>query len=222
MGVNFPPSPGPNQTIQGPNGTCWTWDGEKWIGGATGPWLSVWGGTMLGPLALDYTPASPLDAVNKQYVDNVFHDAFFNAPMDGQTYGLLLNNWTPVLPITGGLMRGPINMMEFRLTGIPDPVHDSDAVNKKWFEEHAGGIHYGPFPPHQLRPGVLWFTPQGNLFGWNGHYWIQLAGLGGEEGGAIPGIWDGGELWDGGDLWRNGNVGTWGTGTWDESGVVWG
>lgn len=139
---------------------------------------------MYGPLELQYTPTNPADAVNKSYVDNLFHDRFYDAPMDGQAYGLILNNWSPVVPITGALMRGPINMMGFRLTGLPWPHQPTDAVSKDYLDHFLSsivaaefGVFYGPHPPANPLIGMVWTTPEANMFAWTGHIWLQVAGF---------------------------------------------
>ena len=35
MALDFPTSPTIGQTFTGPDGTVWTWDGVKWVGGAS-------------------------------------------------------------------------------------------------------------------------------------------------------------------------------------------
>jgi hypothetical protein len=68
--LDFPNSPTTNQVFTAPNGTAWTWDGAKWISGATGSgFLPLSGGTLTGPLTLQGNPTAALQAVTKEYVD---------------------------------------------------------------------------------------------------------------------------------------------------------
>lgn len=52
MTINFPTSPNVGDTVTGPNGAVWRWDGEKWVPGGSAGFLSLSGGTLTGPLSL--------------------------------------------------------------------------------------------------------------------------------------------------------------------------
>lgn len=135
----FPPNPLPGTIAQGPNGMYWVWDGVKWVGGTNGPYLPLSGGIMAGPIILPGNPTTAREAATKQYVDSVASQ-IKPAPMDGQSYGMMLNDWNPVLPMTGGTMRGAINMAGWVLTGLRTPSVDTDAVDKAYVDAIASNI----------------------------------------------------------------------------------
>lgn len=66
--IVFPPSPTIGQTVIGPNGEVWVWDGTKWASqNASGvAFLPVTGGTMTGPIVLPGNAVSALQAVPLQ------------------------------------------------------------------------------------------------------------------------------------------------------------
>jgi hypothetical protein len=110
---DFPNAPTLNQTLAGPNGILYKWDGVKWtISLAAGPYLPLTGGTLSGPLILSGDPANVLEAATKQYVDThvPVGGGILDAPIDGKTYGRLSGNWTPVLPVTGGTFTGNLSI----------------------------------------------------------------------------------------------------------------
>lgn len=133
MSFIFPINPAPGDIAVGANGATWVWDGAKWVGGMGGPYLPLAGGTMTGRLLLYANPTEPFEATTKDYVDRVAN-AWPDPPMDGQVYGLMLRNWTPALPMTGGFMRGTINMNSWPLTGLRWPLVDTDAVPKEYVD----------------------------------------------------------------------------------------
>jgi hypothetical protein len=65
-----------------------------------------------GDITINHDPTLPLGVATKQYVDTVAGGAISEAPTDGQTYGRLGQNasWNPVLPLTGGTVRGKITV----------------------------------------------------------------------------------------------------------------
>ena len=69
--LNFPDSPGANDTFGASNGVTYTFDGAKWIvsGSSIGPYLLLAGGTMTGPIQLAADPTTDPQAANKHYVD---------------------------------------------------------------------------------------------------------------------------------------------------------
>lgn len=173
MSYIFPPNPAIGQIATGTDGAIWVWDGTKWVSGAAGPYLQLAGGTMTGELTLAADPQNPLDAATKNYVDQVIGNILPEAPMDGQSYGRMLNTWDPVLPITGGIMRGAINMNDWGLTGVPTPVGPSDAVNKAYVDQHATS-NVSSAPPVSPMVGTLWWdTNDVKLYIWDGMQWIS-------------------------------------------------
>lgn len=52
MTIAFPSSPNVGDTVTGPDGTTWLWDGEKWIAAGSTGFLPLTGGTLTGPLSL--------------------------------------------------------------------------------------------------------------------------------------------------------------------------
>src|SRR5215831_2066011 len=171
MPFDFQNNPVPGSIQTGPNGAVWEYDGVKWVGTGGGPFLPIAGGTMQGELLLTNDPSSPNDAVTKSYVDYVLNNNIPEALMDGQAYGRELRTWTPVLPITGGFMRGDLSVNGFKLTGLPTPLLPADAVPKSYVDQAVTG--------HQVFMGV-WHvalnTPDlsvttGNV---NGAYWTAV------------------------------------------------
>jgi hypothetical protein len=65
-----------------------------------------------GDITINHDPTLPLGVATKQYVDTVTGEAITEAPTDGQTYGRLGQNssWNPVLPLTGGTVRGKVTV----------------------------------------------------------------------------------------------------------------
>src|SRR3954469_9554985 len=107
---DFPNAPFTNQTVAGPGGLLYTWDGIKWvIPTAPGPYLPLTGGTLSGPLILSGDPTLPLGAATKQYIDlRLGSGSISDAPINGTTYGRASGVWVPVLPITGGTLTGTL------------------------------------------------------------------------------------------------------------------
>lgn len=175
---HFPKGPIPGQVVTGPNGATWIWDGRKWVGGMGGPYLPIAGGVMEGPIIVNGPFTDPDQVVNKDYVDE---HAWRPAPFDGQTFGQMQGQWNPVLPMTGGFMRGPINMDYFRLNGIRWPIEPDDAVPKEYVDELLGfHIWFEWDPPPDPHHAMLWATPAGQLFIYDDRLeppaWIQIAG----------------------------------------------
>jgi hypothetical protein len=65
-----------------------------------------------GDITINHDPTLPLGVATKQYVDTIASGALGEAPTDGQTYGRLGQNasWNPVLPLTGGTVRGKVTV----------------------------------------------------------------------------------------------------------------
>jgi hypothetical protein len=136
----FPDNPNTGDVVTGPNDTSWKWDGVKWVGGVDGPFVDLNGDTMTGPLFLDGNPTLPFEAATKDYVDHVESNDVHEAPFDGQAYGRELGDWTPVLPITGGIMRGGIDVDGWEINGVPTPLLPLQAVNKAYVDNAISGL----------------------------------------------------------------------------------
>lgn len=90
-------------------------------------YLPLAGGTMDGPIDMNGQtidslpePSEADHAVNKQYVDNA--DAKLEDAIEEK------------LPLTGGTMKGAINMNGQSITNLADAANDGDAVSKKYME----------------------------------------------------------------------------------------
>jgi hypothetical protein len=140
MSFIFPPNPSHMDLVIGPNGATWLWDGVKWVGGMGGPYAALSGATMEGELFLYSNPTLPMEAATKDYVDYSMAGTVGEAPFDGQAFGRELGNWTPVLPITGGIMRGSINFNGWQLNGVPVPVLPLEAANKEYVDEQVAKL----------------------------------------------------------------------------------
>lgn len=136
MSYIFPSNPAIGDIAVGPNGATWLWDGTKWVGGMGGPYLPLDGGQMTGRLLLYADPTLDLEAATKEYVDRASPGP---APMDGRSYGRMLNTWNPVVPLTGAIMQGAINMNTWPLTGLRTPIVPTDAANKAYVDANGGG-----------------------------------------------------------------------------------
>lgn len=169
MSYIFPPSPLPGDVTVGPNGATWVWDGTKWVGGMGGPYLSLAGGTMEGPLYLYTNPTLPFEAATKAYVDAI--QLIPPAPMDGQSYGRMLNTWNPVLPRTGGFMRGTIDMVGWPLTGLRMPVLPTDAVSLEYLDQLISEllVYEGTW---EVGPNIPDISDTTNLV--NGSYYLAV------------------------------------------------
>jgi hypothetical protein len=139
MPFDFPNTPAVGAIVVGINGATWRWDGFKWVGGMGGPYLPLSGGTMTGPLNLANDPVGPNEAVTKNYADHLIFTVPNEAPMDGQAYGRELANWTPVMPKTGGVLEGDINVAGFKLLGLATPVNPADAATKSYVDSAIAG-----------------------------------------------------------------------------------
>ena len=117
--------------------------GHTWIAA-----LPLGGGTMTGPITLAANPTAALQAVTKQYVDNLFTSggggSFPEAPLDGFTYGRGSAAWLRVLPLAGGTLAGAL-----LLSG--DPNTAMGAATKQYVDNRtatylplAGGVITGP------------------------------------------------------------------------------
>lgn len=94
-------------------------------------YLPLAGGTMTGPIDMNGQtidslpePSEADHAVNKQYVDNA--DAKLEDSIEEK------------LPLTGGTMKGAINMNGQSITNLADAANDGDAVSKKYMENALG------------------------------------------------------------------------------------
>lgn len=94
-------------------------------------YLPLAGGTMTGPIDMSGQtidslpePSEADHAVNKQYVDNA--DAKLEDAIEEK------------LPLTGGTMKGAINMNGQSITNLADAANDGDAVSKKYMENALG------------------------------------------------------------------------------------
>ena len=94
-------------------------------------YLPLAGGTMTGPIDMNGQtidslpePSEADHAVNKQYVDNADEK--------------LENAIEEKLPLTGGTMKGAINMNGQSITNLADAANDGDAVSKKYMENALG------------------------------------------------------------------------------------
>lgn len=134
----FPDSPTVGDEVSGVNGASWQWDGIKWVGESA----SIFGGgTVDGPLYLFQNPVLPMEAATKDYVDEVASNSIHQAPFDGQAYGMELGDWTPVLPITGGIMQGSISMDNWwTINDVPMPLLDYQVVPKKYVDEAIAAL----------------------------------------------------------------------------------
>lgn len=90
-------------------------------------YLPLVGGTMAGPIDMNGQtidslpePSEADHAVNKQYVDNA--DEKLEDAIEER------------LPLTGGTMKGAINMNGQSITNLADAANDGDAVSKKYME----------------------------------------------------------------------------------------
>lgn len=90
-------------------------------------YLPLAGGTMTGPINMNGQtidslpePSEADHAVNKQYVDNA--DEKLEDAIEER------------LPLTGGTMKGAINMNGQSITNLADAANDGDAVSKKYME----------------------------------------------------------------------------------------
>jgi hypothetical protein len=65
-----------------------------------------------GDITINHDPTLPPGVVTKQYGDNIAAGGVGEAPTDGQTYGRVGQNasWNPVLPLTGGTVRGKVTV----------------------------------------------------------------------------------------------------------------
>jgi len=186
MSFMFPNPPlNTGSVTVGPNGATWIWDGSKWIGASGGPFLTTIGGTMTGPLILD----DGSEAASQNWT--LQHTIWPDAPIDGQSYSRMQGAWNPVLPMTGGIMRGPINMANFQLTGLRPPVAPTDAVPRNYvdnaislldnsLQQTINNLLYFNInpPPAPVQHKQLWAQPTGTLFIFDSTIsaWIQIAG----------------------------------------------
>lgn len=92
--------------------------------------LSLAGGTMAGAINMGNKginnllyPVADGDASNKKYVDDQI------ATVEGSV--------SAALPLAGGTMQGNILMDNHKITGLPTPTENSDAVNKQYVDEHT-------------------------------------------------------------------------------------
>jgi Collagen triple helix repeat (20 copies) len=59
------------------------------------------------------------------------------APTDGSAYGRVSAAWSQVLPITGGVLGGNLDMGTHRILNLPDPASSSDPVTLSWLNSHT-------------------------------------------------------------------------------------
>ena len=80
------------------------------------PFLPLSGGTMIGALILAADPTAALQAATKNYVDNAVAGGsgggggLPDAPSDGASYGRSDAFWVPVLPLSGGIVSGNLQV----------------------------------------------------------------------------------------------------------------
>lgn len=79
--------------------------------------LMAKGGTIQAPLLLYGPPTANTEAADKLYVDSSV-GGIGEAPQNTTTYGRLNKTWTPVLPLAGGVMTGPITLSGDPVTGL--------------------------------------------------------------------------------------------------------
>ena len=93
---DFPNSPTLNQTITGPGGIQYRWDGAKWVSGTTpSSYLPLTGGTVSGNLTVTGTATLP-NAVAEPALNNVGRSYIHNGLMNIQQRGA--GPWTLAAP----------------------------------------------------------------------------------------------------------------------------
>jgi len=110
-----------------------------------------------------------------------------DAPVGTNAYGRLNNQWVPVLPLSGGIMAGPLvlwqdptsyfmaatkgyvdiqlgqflplsgGQMYGQLTLANDPINQMHAATKQYVDNRAGLINVSDAPPPNPTQGKLWF-----------------------------------------------------------------
>ncbi len=105
------------------------------IGGATGPFLELAGGTMAGAIAMGafgitgvLNPVLAQDAATKNYIDT-------------EIVALSLGGTGPFLQLAGGTMAGALDMGTNALRGVPDPVEGPDAANKNYVDTEITALN---------------------------------------------------------------------------------
>jgi hypothetical protein len=83
-----------------------------------------------------FYPGSPVRA---QDLNNNFTQILLALQdVEGRLYQFI-ENYQGFVRITGDTMEGPLDMDDFQLTGVPDPVDGTDAANKYYVDEKFGG-----------------------------------------------------------------------------------
>lgn len=123
-------------------------NGSKWTDllQTNAPFLLLTGGTLTGALILNADPTVNLGAATKQYVDTQPLSAALvqiTSPVNQNllVYDSTLFKWKNVtaigaglLPLSGGVMTGAINMNSNALTGLIAPTNPSDAATKAYVD----------------------------------------------------------------------------------------
>jgi len=97
------------------------------------PFLSLAGDRMLGPMYLFNDPTDAMMPATKGYVDanaGVGGGGLPEAPADGVHYGRFNGSWSPVLPIAGGGLLGPLIL-------AADPTNVLGATTKQYVDALA-------------------------------------------------------------------------------------
>jgi hypothetical protein len=130
--------------------------------------VPVAGGAMQGALTLyTSTPSAALEAASKGYVDA---NTLPLAPQDANTYGRHMGAWSPVVPIAGGSMTGPLV-----LSG--DPTAAQQAATKNYVDGKTVAPIVSDTAPPTPVPGQLWWdSVHGELCLWfvdpNSSQWV--------------------------------------------------
>lgn len=123
--------------------------------GGTADALPLAGGTMTGPIAMGGNSITGLPDVNLDS-DTLDDSQALNAGTFKSTLATLADEVAEqvsqdFLPLDGGSMNGPVNMVGNEVTGLPTPVNSTDAATKGYVDAQysdylptAGGTMSGP------------------------------------------------------------------------------